>query len=347
MNLLQNIIYRWFVEPKINSRFQLSLHNLDIQSCIAIIDNEPNLRISDASFYKWINLQKSVMNGDFMNISIRTLNDKFMSLMKNEKNKNFAQKTLSNYSFPFNIRIQRLNLVTKNVKGDETWRTSLLSQSNPDIGRLFNWLYIQWKFNQLTDHQATMIKNLYNDFQDFSKANPAKSIYFHVLVNLINEDLNRKLLQESEKVLEEQIAQSPENKPYAFEEGRPFDFSIIDKLDIPYDSRAWLKQIEALYAEDWIHHVSPRTDDAFNVKQILHTNLARTVSNYLTMPVDLRETMRNADNLNMTELLFSNLEKYTHILLQIKSNQIEQNAEDLLKSQSVQNKLADKKLANT
>lgn len=347
MNFLQNIIRRWFVEPKINSRFQLSLHNLDIQSCIAIIDNEPTLRINDMSFYKWINLQKSVMNGDFMNVSIRTLNDKFMSLMKKEQNKNLIQKTLSNYSFPFNLRIERLHLVTKNVKGDETWSTSLMTKYSPDIGRMFHWLYIQWKFNQLTDHQATMIKNLYNDFQEFSKSNPAKVIYFHVLVNLIHEDLNRKQLAESERELDSQISQTAEDKPYAFEEGRPFDFSIIDRLDIPFDSRAWLKQLEALYSEDWIHHVSPLTDDAFNVKQILNVHLARTISNYLTMPVDLRDTMRNADHLNMTELLFSNLEKYTHILLQIKSNQIEQNAEDLLKRQSIQNKLADKKLANT
>lgn len=62
------------------------------------------------------------------------------------------------------------------------------------------------------------------------------------------------------------------------------------------------------------------------------------------MPEEFRQNMKNAEGLNMTELLFSNFDKYLTLLTKIRENYTTNQAEILLKKQSVQNKLADKKL---
>lgn len=347
MKFIKELYYRWFGFSKLNKDLSTSFDNFDLSKSLDILSSHPNIVFRLSTVFSWLILQKKVMNGDYQNNNLKKINDNFIAILSNEKNdfvRKDIEKQFDKYTYNFKLNNINIDISSLNNKQNNDISFNIISFSQENLLKseeFYYWLFYQWKFKNFLDFHSDVIETLFQDMTNFRKANSIcyHQTYLFVLINLIkasiennkNNDYQNKMAQ---KMVEE----------YKFQEGTPFDFSIVDNLEIPESAKEALRLLDFIYQESWVNTVSSKTEDGFNIYQILHVHIGRTIYNYLSMPEEFRDNMKNAEGLNMTELLFSNLDKYLTLLTKIRENQSSSQAEILLKKQSVQNKLVDKKI---
>lgn len=347
MKFIKELYYRWFGFSKLNKELSTSFDNFDLSKSLDILSSNPNIVFRLSTVFSWLILQKKVMNGDYQNNNLKKINDNFIAILSNEKNdfvRKDIEKQFDKYTYNFKLNNINIDISSLNNKQNNDISFNIISFSQENLLKseeFYYWLFYQWKFKNFLDFHSDVIETLFQDMTNFRKANSIcyHQTYLFVLINLIkasiennkNNDYQNKMAQ---KMVEE----------YKFQEGTPFDFSIVDNLEIPESAKEALRLLDFIYQESWVNTVSSKTEDGFNIYQILHVHIGRTIYNYLSMPEEFRDNMKNAEGLNMTELLFSNLDKYLTLLTKIRENQSSSQAEILLKKQSVQNKLVDKKI---
>lgn len=347
MKFIKELYYRWFGFLKLNKELTTSFDNFDLSKSLDILSNNPNIVFRLSTVFSWLILQKKVMNGDYQNNNMKKINDNFIAILSNEKHdfvRKGIEKQFNKYTYNFKLNNSNIDISSLNNKQNKYISFNIISFSKENLLKseeFYYWLFYQWKFKNFLDFHSDVIETLFQDITNFRKTNSIcyHQTYLFVLINLLKESIEKNKNNDYQN----KVAQKMDEE-YKFQEGTRFDFSIVDNLEIPESAKEALRLLDFIYQEDWVNTVSSKTEDGFNIYQILHVHIGRTIYNYLSMPEEFRDNMRNAEGLNMTELLFSNLDKYLTLLTKIRENQSSSQAEILLKKQSVQNKLVDKKI---
>lgn len=138
--------------------------------------------------------------------------------------------------------------MNKKQKNDLSFDIINFSQENLlKSEEFYYWLFYQWKFKNFLDFHSDVIEKLFQDITDFREKN---SICYHqtylvVLVNLLKASIEQKHTneyKEHKKAIQAIVK-------YNFQEGTPFDFSIIDDLEIPEAAKEALRLLDFLYKD--------------------------------------------------------------------------------------------------
>ena len=112
-----------------------------------------------------------------------------------------------------------------------------------------------------------------------------------------------------------------------------------DYTNLPLQSQIVMAKISKLFIDwDWKKELQFEniTEESHKIEKILTQQIETCIDQYIRMPVELRESMRNHEGLNMTQLLENNLNDIFSTISEIKNNHIMYNAEQLLFKQTVQ-----------
>lgn len=347
MKFLVKLYYRWFGYNKLNKELSKSFETFDLSKSLEILKSNQEIVFKCKTLNDWLNLQHNVMNGQYKNALLKVLNESFLDTLKNDRNAFVREEFEENFTrYSYNIKFDSGRFQVRSLSNESIINFGIydLSENAKNKSKtFFNWLFYQWKVKEFLDYHSDAVEECYKVINIYRTKEVIETPYRYlfVLMNLLYSDIEKKSIQSKNQF---NSGHQNANTPYAFEEGRTFDFNIVDDLEIPETAKEALNLLSFIYSESWISRLNPQTEDSFNVNQILRVHIGRSIYNYLSMPAQFRDSMKNAEGLNMTELLFSNLDKYITLLTKIREAHTTSEAQQLLKKQSIQDKLVQNKI---
>lgn len=335
-SILKSIFHRVFYYKIYNNSSKLCkiLYLNNYPEAKIFIENNHFFVTKDILF-QWINNVYSTSNGAPIHPQAKEFNEKFMIFVKQQENQEVINKFLktfqvvNNHLKKFNFNPAILSVSTNNMEFKNNSDTVKVPYSQKNIEIFTKWLIAQCILNQFIENYPHIIELLNQKFnvEDIYTFSNQKSEILKLFVSIFH----NQMVEQQNIYKQQQVILQKDNVHY-------FDFEA-DFTNLPKNTQILLSKAKALLI-DWDWKKELKNNDSFealhSVEKILNHQISYCIEQYLKMPIEFRETMRNHEILNMVELLEHNLKDIVYTLSQAKNKTMMLHAEQSLFKQTVQ-----------
>lgn len=273
----------------------------------------------------WLDNVFITSNGASISKQQKAFNLAFISFVQNDENE-VLKDYIDSFEFtPSIVNITKTAIQFKLANGG----SYNFPYSEFNFHKLTMWLIAQSTLNNLMLNYAHTIELMNTKFnvENIYSAKTKEAETFKLFLSVFHKQATK--LKEKEIEAEELdfFKQNPHLNIFNFKA----DFS-----ELLQEHRDTLLKIEQeVSGWDWKQQLG-ESEDGYRIEKILTSQLNVCVQQFLEMPAQYRENMKNHDNLSMNQLLNSNLSEILNKIQSIKNNIVVNQAKENLFKQSVQ-----------
>lgn len=335
-NLFDRIIH--FKKYSNSNKLTSIMHLGSYQEALDFIKaNE--FRITREVLVAWLENVFITSNGAPISKQHRVFNLEFIELIKMSGD-DVLQDYLESFQFsPSIVNINKAAITFKLPNGKQ----NSVPYSEFNFHKLSMWLITQSTLNNLMvnySHTIELLNTKFND-ENIYPAKNKEAETFKLFLSVFHKQAMTLKSQQEEIEEIDFFKKNPQLKTFDFKgdytELLAEHLSILNKIQVEVENWNWRVKLNTTEQAENLHRM----------EKIMTHQIAFCIQQYMEMPKKFRDSMKNHDNLNMNELLTSNLGDILENIQNIKASLVMQQAQSKLFNQTVQKTmLANQKSGN-